>query len=113
MEQIEIQQDKGQSPDTTILRINGPLTLGTLFHFQSALRNPELKNLIVDLTGTPYMDSAGLGAILGQWAHCQRHGSRFALTGVPDRIMTLLDITKTRDVIPQHKTVEDADKAFA
>ena len=112
MEEMEIGQETGKSPDTTILRLAGPLTLGTLFGFQTAIRNPALKNLVIDLSGTPYMDSAGLGSILGQWAHCQRHGTKFAITGVPARVMTLLEITKTHNLIPQFKTAEEADEAF-
>lgn len=113
MDQIDIQQQQGTNPETTILRISGALTLGNLHHLQAMLKASTPKNLIVDLTATPYMDSAGLGAMLGQWAQCQRNGGKFALSGVPDRIMSLLDMTKTRDVIPQYKTAEIADAAFA
>lgn len=110
---MEIVQEAGSSAGTTILRVKGPLTLNTLFSFQTAIRQPGLQNLIIDLTDTPYIDSAGLGAILGQWAHCQRNKVKFSLTGISSRIITLLEITKTQDLIPQHKTAEEADASFA
>ncbi len=86
--------------------------MATLFDFQSAVRQPDLKNLILDLTGVPYIDSAGLGVILSAWAHSQRTGTKFAVTGVSDRVRVLLDMTKVDSMLPQFATAAEADRSF-
>jgi anti-anti-sigma factor len=64
-----------------ILTLSGPLILANLFDFQSIVRQAHT-DLIIDLAGVPYMDSAGLGSVLGAFASCQRTGCRFALANV-------------------------------
>ncbi len=51
----------GTREGTTVLKLLGPLTLSTIFGFQNDFRKMKPKVLILDLTETPYMDSAGLG----------------------------------------------------
>ena len=70
------------------------------------------ENLILDLTGVPYIDSAGLGVILSAWAHSQRTGTKFAVAGVSDRVRVLLDMTKVESMLPQFATAEEADRSF-
>jgi anti-sigma B factor antagonist len=113
MEQLEIVRHAGTGGDTTILRIQGPLTLNTLFHFQKAIRDPGLAETVVDLTGVPYIDSAGLGAILGHWAHTQRTGKKFAVVGICDRVQVLFNLTKVGDLLPCFTTSQEAEQSFS
>jgi anti-sigma B factor antagonist len=112
MEQMEIVRDPGATGTTTILRLQGPLTLLTLFLLQDTLRGIGAIDTVIDVSQVPYIDSAGLGTILSHWAHTQRSGHKFALTGVSPRIEVLLEITKVNTVLPMFKTAEDADRNF-
>ena len=112
MDTMTIEREPGSSPDMTIFHLKGPFVLGTMFEFQNTLRDPEVKGVIVDLSEVPYIDSAGLGTILSHWAHTQRSGHKFALTGVSPRIDVLLEMTKVNTVLPMFKTAEDADQSF-
>jgi anti-anti-sigma factor len=112
MEEMEVVRDAGVTGSTTILRLKGPLTLSTLFLLQSTLREIGGVDTVIDVAEVPYIDSAGLGTILGYWAHTQRTGHKFALTGVNPRIGVLLEITKVKTVLPMFKTAEDADGHF-
>ncbi len=85
----------------------------TLFDFQDVVRQSGLGNVIVDLSEVPYIDSAGLGALLGHWAHTQTKGEKFALTGVCKRVQTLFDITRTNAILPLFENAVDAEKSFA
>ncbi len=51
----------GKKDGTTILKLTGPLTLSTIFGFQSEFRTHTPQVMVVDLSDSPYMDSAGLG----------------------------------------------------
>jgi anti-sigma B factor antagonist len=113
MEEMEVTREAGSSGSTTILRLKGPLTLSTLFVLQEKLRELPDADTVIDVTATPYIDSAGLGTILSHWSHTQRHGRKFALTGVSPRIEVLLEITKVNTVLPMFRTAEEADANFA
>ena len=113
MEKIEIARTAGASKDTTILRLQGPLTLQTLFDFQNAIRQPDIGDTIIDLTAVPYIDSAGLGAILSHWAHTQRIGVKFATVGISERVQVLLEMTGVNKLLPSFPTAADAERAFS
>jgi anti-anti-sigma factor len=112
MEQMEVARELGATGSTTILRLSGPLTLSTLFLLQENLREIGSVDTVIDVSQVPYIDSAGLGTILSHWAHTQRTGHKFAMTGISPRIDVLLEITKVNTVLPMFRTAEDADRAF-
>jgi anti-sigma B factor antagonist len=95
-----------------VVTLRGPVTLETLFDLQNTLRQ-EHTDLVIDLSGVPYMDSAGLGALLTAYASCQRNHHKFALAGVSSRIMVLLEVTKINTLLPIFDTVADAEGASA
>ena len=113
MDTMEIVRDTGATGTTSILRLKGPLTLTTLFMLQDALREIGAVDTVIDVTDTPYIDSAGLGTILSHWAHTQRTGHKFAMTGVSPRIEVLLEITKVSTILPMFRTAEEADRSFS
>jgi len=110
MTDLQIRIDEGSS-GAHILHLIGPLTLSTLFGFQDLVRKAEHKNgLILDLSEVPYMDSAGLGSILGAYTSCQSHGQSFALANVSQRVVTLLQVAKVDALVPRFDTVERAEQ---
>jgi len=113
MDEIQIQRTPGSASDVAILTLSGPLTVTTLFDFQTALRQPDLKSTIIDFTGVPYIDSAGLGIVLSHWAHTQRIGVKFAAVGISERVQVLLDMTGVSKLLPQYPTAADAERAFS
>lgn len=112
MDQMEIEQEPSRVSDVTVIRLKGPFTLSTMFALQTGLREAGLKGTIIDLAGVPYMDSAGLGVLLGQFAHTQRHGHKFALVGIAPRVRTIFEITHTDQVLPIFETQAAAEHSF-
>jgi anti-anti-sigma factor len=94
-------------------QLTGPLTLSTLFEFQDLARADSDSAIVIDLSGVPYMDSAGLGAILGVMASCQRKGRGFGITGATDRIKTLFSVTRVIGLIPTFDSVEIAERQLS
>ena len=111
MDELKINTEKGAS-GAVIIRLNGPLTLNTLFDFQDMVRK-ETASIVLDLSAVPYMDSAGLGAVLGALASCQRHGRGFAVACVNDRIRTLFVVGHVDGLIPAFDSVEIAESRIA
>jgi anti-sigma B factor antagonist len=75
-----------------ILRLSGPLTLTTLPEFQSRVRAVLSDNLIFDMTDVPYVDSAGIGVLVGTYVRHQRDENGVCLVGANDRVQAALKI---------------------
>ena len=106
---LSIQVSRGKSPDTRILEVHGPLTLSNLFPFQGELRKEHPALTILDLSDVPYLDSAGMGAIINYYVSCQKGGKKLVLAGVNDRVRTLLQLTNTDKLLTVVATVADAE----
>jgi anti-anti-sigma factor len=92
-----------------VIKLTGPLTLRTLFEFQETARKEAAKPVIIDIAQVPYMDSAGLGAIISIFASCQRTSRGFAITGVTERIRTLFQVTHCDGMLPCFDSFEAAE----
>jgi anti-sigma B factor antagonist len=111
-EPLTLESVAGQAPGSRILRLTGPLTLGTLFDFQNTLRTDPPQALILDLTGVPYMDSAGMGAIINYFVSSQRHGRKLVVAGVNGRVLELFRMTKVEGLLTMKQTVAEAEQAL-
>jgi anti-sigma B factor antagonist len=107
---IEIEETAG---GVRIFRLTGPLTLNNLFEFQDEARAGTDSAIVIDLSGVPYMDSAGLGAVLGIMAACHRKGRGFGTAGVHERLRTLFKVTGVDGLIPTFDSVEIAERKLS
>jgi anti-sigma B factor antagonist len=108
-ESLSIQVRQGKSPETRILTFEGPLTLSNLFAFQSELRKENPPRTILDLSGVPYMDSAGMGAVINYYVACQKNGRKLILAGINERIYALLELTNTTKLLTVVPTLAEAE----
>jgi anti-anti-sigma factor len=63
---------------------------------------------IFDLTEVPYMDSCGLGLIVGHFVRCQSKGVPMIAADVGPRVLELFKTTKTDQLFPMTTTVDEA-----
>ena len=77
-----------------ILRLTGPLVLNSFFAFQTLIREDQTDLLVLDFSAVPYIDSAGIGALVGAYVHRQKAGRNLLLVGVQPRVRTALQVTK-------------------
>ena len=93
-ELLHIEDLSGLPDGQRVLRLQGPVTLSNFFEFQSLVRGNTSRHLILDLAGVPYMDSAGIGALVGAYVNHQKEGRSLALVGVSDRVRGALQVTR-------------------
>ena len=91
-EPIQI-EDLGINNGTHTIKLVGPLTIGTLFEFQSVVRTSE-GSMVIDFTQVPYIDSAGVGALVGAHVRHNKGGHTLTLAGVNDRVRNILKGTR-------------------
>jgi len=109
-EPVRLELVDGARAGHRILRLTGELTLHSLFPFQDAVRADQAPALILDLSGVPYVDSVGIGALVGAYVTRQKDGRKLALVGVGPRVSAALDIAALKQFFPTFPTVEAAEK---
>ncbi|HEY0757715.1 MAG TPA: STAS domain-containing protein [Acidisarcina sp.] len=108
---LTIERLQGKAPGTRILRLEGPLTLNNLFPFQAELRSETPPLTILDLAAVPYMDSAGMGAVIAYFVSSGKFGHKLLATGVNYRVLELFKLSQVDSLIPMFPTVDDAESA--
>ena len=68
--------------------------------------------LVLDMSPLQFVDSAGLGEIVGTFATVRRHGGTLKLLGLTSRIRDLLSITKLLTVFETFDAEGEAVSSF-
>ena len=110
-EPLTIEDLDGSRPGQRVLRLKGPVVLSTLFHFQSTLRAKDAPALIIDFTGVPYIDSAGIGALVSAYVTHNKSGRSLALVGVNERVRNALIVTRVESFFRFFPSLEEAECA--
>jgi anti-sigma B factor antagonist len=108
---LDIESTQGAT-GVPVVRLRGALTLRTLYEFKQAALQDMSRPVIVDLTAVPYMDSAGLGALISVYTSSQRTARGFAMVGLSDRVRTLFQITHVEKLLPIFDTISAAEVAI-
>lgn len=101
----------------TVLACTGQITLGhpsTLF--RNTLREilkQGVRALVVDLGGVTYLDSTGIGELVGAYTSAHNAQARLKLCAVPQKVIQLLEITRLITVFELHPTREEAIRSFS
>jgi anti-sigma B factor antagonist len=109
---LVIERYEGPLHGQRVLRLKGPLTQATSSLFQRAVRGEGAETMILDLTEVPYVDSVGLGLLVGAYVTCQKTGRRLAFSGANARVFQLFQITKLEPFFLLFPTLEEAVEAF-
>lgn len=70
------------------------------------LSEKENANVIIDLSGVSYMDSTGLGVIVGVFKSIRAHHGELKLSGLSERLKRLFDITGLADILDINSQIE-------
>jgi anti-sigma B factor antagonist len=65
-------------------------------------------SLVVDLTDVAYMDSGGIGALVGLYTTARANGSQFTLAGANSKVMHVLEITKLAGILGMYRNADEA-----
>jgi anti-sigma B factor antagonist len=112
-EKLTITDAQGAREGERILQLIGPITLTTLFGFRDVIRAEKTaKAIILDFSQVPYVDSAGVGAIVNAHVSCVNSGRRLILVAVQDRIRTLMKVTRVDEVLSVFPSLPEAQAAI-
>jgi anti-sigma B factor antagonist len=109
---LQIVVSAGSREGQKILTLKGSLNIQTIFDFQKATREEGAPKLILDFSGVPYVDSAGLGALVGAYVAAQRTQRELAVAGTNTQVKALIDMTHVGTLIKSYATVQEAEEAL-
>jgi anti-sigma B factor antagonist len=113
IENIQIARSSGPLNGTPILHLKGSLNIHTVFEFQSAIRTEGAPAVILDFSGVPYIDSAGLGALVGAHIAAQRANRKMAFTGMNEQAKALIEMTHVNQLFRVYATIHEAEAAVS
>ena len=103
-----------EAPGYTLCSPVGELDAYTVSQFRDALGGLASKpHLVIDLSGVPFMDSAGLGALIGGIRRAREAGGDVAVACSRPTLTRLLHTTGFDRIVSVTETVEEAATALA
>jgi anti-sigma B factor antagonist len=97
----------------TVCRPVGELDAYTVGQFREKLAELAASSrLLIDLSGVPFMDSAGLGALIGGIRRAREQGGDVAVACSRPTLTRLLHTTGFDRIVPVTETVESAAEAL-
>jgi anti-anti-sigma factor len=100
----------GAEPGAVIFRFTGPFTARDMYTslspdqfrkiFEALPGGQQPSAQTLDLSGVLYMDSAGLGMLVGLFTSAQRKGIRMTITGTNPRVLELFRLTRMDAILP-------------
>ncbi|HET7481933.1 MAG TPA: STAS domain-containing protein [Actinomycetota bacterium] len=115
MAQQKIDIDIGEAEGYRVLRPSGDLdvyTVGSLRDAIAEILESTAPHVVVDLDGVPFMDSSGLGALMGGVRRLREAGGDLAIACTREQHLKLFSITGFGEGVSIAPTVEEAAKGF-
>jgi anti-sigma B factor antagonist len=113
MAEAGFESKAGNKSGVRIITVKGPFTLRNVMDFQNIFHQSEDPVTLVDLSGVPYIDSAALGAIISVHTSSVRRHSKYAITGVGERLRSIIEMTGVGNILVTYPTTEDAESKLA
>ena len=90
-----------------VVHVSGELDLATAPVLEEALRGVSHEQLVIDLSGCTFLDSAGIRTLVGA-ARDRAGTSRLCIVTADPGIVRLLEITGVDTIIHVHPTIDAA-----
>jgi anti-sigma B factor antagonist len=98
----------------TVVEARGEIDLYTapkMKEHLTGLVEQDRARIVVDLGGVDFLDSTGLGVLIGSLKRCREREGDLALAAPSETVLKVLRITGLDKVFPIHDTVEEATSA--
>ena len=108
---MDVSVTSRESGDRTVVEVRGEIDVYTapvLREELTSLVDAQHTNLVVDLTQVSFMDSTGLGVLVGGLKKVRTLGGDLSLVIDQETILKVFRITALTQVFSIHSTLEDA-----
>lgn len=106
--------DMEQQKDSLLVRLGGDLDLGVADKLRKTLDNQlvekNIKFLILNLSRVTFIDSSGLGVLLGRYKRLVHSGGKVILVGAQPQVKRILELSGLLQIMEEY---QDESKALA
>lgn len=98
--------------DVLVIRLKADLDHHTAVTVRESadtlLARSHAKHILFDFTGVEFMDSSGIGVIMGRYRQVIFQGGRVGVMGVGTNVDRIFKISGLYKIVEQYKTAEEA-----
>jgi anti-sigma B factor antagonist len=105
---LEIEKLAGSTDTLTIYQAKGKLSLETVNEFIQKLRPEPAQQMVLDMSGVTFLDSAGVGSLVSLFISRRNQSKTFALAGLTSQGTAVVTVAGLQNLLPIFKTVEEA-----
>ncbi len=95
-----------------IVTLEGELDLNSADQYRetidAAIMRTDAMYLVFDLSEVKFIDSSGLGMMLGRYKKIEQKGGRSAMCGIDLRLSRMIEVSGLRKLMPVYATREEA-----
>jgi anti-sigma B factor antagonist len=112
---MNLKIESKQVGDITVISCQGRIVFGdeaTTLRTRLKETLNASRRIVLNLSGVAYIDSGGLGTLVGVYSSARSAGADIKLAGIGQRIRDVLQITKLVTVFEAYDTEQEAIAAF-
>ncbi|SHK05694.1 anti-sigma F factor antagonist [Desulforamulus aeronauticus] len=95
-----------QQQDTLVVRLGGDMDLGVADKLRIALdkqlAEKRIRYLVLNLSRVTFIDSSGLGVILGRYKRLHHTGGRVILVGAQPQVKRILELSGLLQIMEEY-----------
>lgn len=96
-----------------LARLSGEIDLAVADNLRSSMEekldeNPEVKHIVVNLSGVSYIDSSGLGVLLGRYRRLHREGGGMSVVGASPTVRKIIEMSGLLRIMKEFTSEEEA-----
>lgn len=111
---MEVSVTSRRSGDRTVVKVTGEIDVYTAPALREELQAHQeagAADLVVDLTEVPFMDSTGLGVLVGSLKRARTTGGSLRLVIDQEKVLKVFRITALTQVFEIYPTLDEALRA--
>lgn len=108
---IDLGLERSDRDGWAVLAVTGEVDVATAPRLREQLIdlvNEGHHRIVVDLEKVEFLDSTGLGVLVGALKRVRTHDGELALVCTESRILKVFEITGLTKVFPMHRSVDEA-----
>jgi len=103
-----------QKAKTLYIQIEGEIDHHSAQNFREkidqAFAPTDCRQMILDLSGVNFMDSSGIGMIIGRYKNAKERGGGLTIVGMRSDIMRIYQISGLAKIIDSYESLEEMEK---
>lgn len=107
---LDVQLQESHNGSSAIAKLDGKLVLETVSPFLQTMRPNGAPNLVLDMSGVSFLDSAGVGALVQLFVHRRNQSQKLALAALTPQGLAVMQVAGLLKLMPVFGSVAEANQ---